>query len=78
MATARIEVLKPQAEQRIPALVTLQELAKLWALPVSWLFHHTRAGVADPLPIVRLGRYCRVDLGDPKLAAWLNRRRVGK
>jgi hypothetical protein len=76
-AAARItEMMKP--EQRIPQLGTLQELAKLWAVPVSWLCHHTRASASDPLPIVRLGRYVRVDLNDPELLRWLNRRRTGR
>jgi hypothetical protein len=75
--TARItEMKKPPAEERIPQLETLQFLARHWNLPLTWLQHYTRAGVADPLPIVRLGRYCRVDLNDPALLAWLNRRRV--
>jgi len=79
-ATARItEMLKPAAEpQRIPKLETLQVLAKHWNVGVTWLQHYTRSGVADPLPCVRLGKYVRIDLADPKLADWLNRRRTGR
>jgi len=75
--TARITTEKP-AEQHIPQLGTLQELAKRWSVPVSWLQHYTRSGVADPLPCVRLGKYVRIDMNDPVLAAWLNRRRTGR
>jgi hypothetical protein len=78
MATgARLTELKTAA-QHIPQLVTLKVLAERWSLPLSWLHHSTRNGAVDPLPIVRLGRYCRVDLADPALAQWLNRRRVGR
>jgi|GEM_PF-3602191 len=78
-AAARItEMVKSAAEQHIPQLVTLEVLAKRWNIAITWLQHYTRAGVADPLPVIRLGKYVRVDLADPALAAWLNRRRSGR
>ena len=63
-------------QQAIPHLVALEELAERWALPLSWLREACRSRCADPLPCVRLGRYVRVDLADPDLLEWLNRRRV--
>lgn len=77
-ATRIAESVKSVEQAHIPQLVTLQVLAKRWDLPISWLFHHTRAGASDPLPVVRLGKYVRVDLADPRLADWLNRRRTGR
>jgi hypothetical protein len=69
---------EPAPQPHVPKLVDLGELAKLWNLPKTWLHHATRAGAADPLPCVRLGKYVRVDLGDPRLAAWLSRRKAGQ
>lgn len=71
------EKIEPLPTQRpIPKLVALEELAKLWALPLSWLREACRSRCSDPLPCVRLGRYVRVDLEDRALLEWLNRRRV--
>jgi hypothetical protein len=70
---------KPEStpvQQLIPHLVALEELAERWALPLSWLREACRSRCADPLPCVRLGRYVRVDLEDPAILDWLNRRRV--
>jgi hypothetical protein len=64
------------ALRSIPKLVALEELAKLWTLPLSWLREACRSRCSDPLPCVRLGRYVRVDLADPALVEWINRRRV--
>ena len=63
-------------QKPIPELVTLEELAERWALPLSWLRETCRSRCSDPLPCVRFGRYVRVDLADPALVEWLNRRRV--
>jgi hypothetical protein len=65
-----------QEPKRIPQLVTLEALAELWHLPLTWLRENCRSRCADPLPIFRCGRYVRLDLRDPALAQWLNRRRV--
>jgi hypothetical protein len=71
------ELKQPEAAVRphVPKLVDLAELARLWSLPKTWLQHHTRAGAADPLPCIRFGKYVRIDLEDPRLAAWLARRK---
>jgi len=69
----------PRSEQpHVPKLIDLGALAELWSLPKSWLHHQTRAGAVDPLPCVRLGKYIRIDLADPRLAAWLSRRKAGQ
>jgi hypothetical protein len=60
----------------IPHLVTLEQLAERWQLPLSWLRENCRSRCEDPLPIYRCGRYVRVDISDPALFEWLNRRRA--
>lgn len=66
------------ARPPVRKLVDLAELARLWSLPKTWLQHHTRAGAVDPLPCIRFGKYVRIDLEDPRLAAWLARRMAGR
>jgi hypothetical protein len=60
----------------VPQLVSLEELAERWHLPLTWLREACRSRCADPLPVYRCGRYVRVFIGDPALLDWLNRRRV--
>jgi hypothetical protein len=74
------EIRKPEPARQaqpahVPRLVTLEELAQQWALPITWLRESCRTRCADPLPIFRMGRYVRVDLADPELELWLSRRR---
>jgi len=66
----------PSVQRPIPEFVPLEELAERWALPLSWLREACRSRCSDQLPCVRFGRYVRVDLADPALVEWLNRRRV--
>jgi hypothetical protein len=68
---------RPEAGSSIPRLINLEEFAKLWSLPITWLRESCRTRCADPLPVYRLGRYVRVDLNDPSLAEWLKRRHIG-
>jgi hypothetical protein len=51
------------------------ELAARWHVPVSWIREHTRERAADPIPIVRLGRYVRFEWGSPSLLRWWDKRR---
>jgi hypothetical protein len=74
---AELKKLEPAPQTHVPKLVDLAELARLWSLPKTWLQHSTRAGAVDPLPVVRFGKYVRIDLADPRLAAWLTRRKAG-
>jgi hypothetical protein len=77
--TAQITAIKQpgQLVAGVPQLVTLAELAKLWALPLTWLRESCRSRCTnDPLPVFRLGRYVRVDMADPALLQWLQRRAV--
>ena len=60
----------------IPQLVTLDQLAEWCQPPLSWLRENYRSRCEDPLPVYRCGRYVRVDLNDPALMEWLNRRNL--
>ena len=47
------------------------QLARRWALPVSWIREHVRSRVTDPIPHIRFGRYVRFRWGSPELEGWL-------
>jgi hypothetical protein len=75
--TMTAETRKPETQQvGIPQLFTIEDVAKRLALPVTWLREACRSRCADPIPAIRLGRYVRIDMADPALMAWINRRRV--
>ena len=74
MSDQKVDV--PLHPLRIPQLVTLEELAERWAVPLTWLRENTRSRCIDPLPCFRMGRYVRIDIQDPALLDWLNRRRA--
>jgi len=40
-------------------LLSVQEVAKLLHVPVSWVYEHTRPRCANPLPHIKLGKYLR-------------------
>lgn len=56
-------------------LLTPQQLAERLVVPVSWIREKTRERARerdeDPLPVVRLGKYCRFRWTD--VEAWLER-----
>lgn len=58
-----------------PILLTPAQLAERLAVPVSWIREKTRERArvrdADPLPVVRLGKYARFVWRD--VEAWLGR-----
>lgn len=49
------------------AWLTVQEVADLLRVPVSWLYERTRT---NSVPHVKLGKYLRFDRDE--LAAWVN------
>lgn len=65
-----------QTPAEIPQLVSLEQLAKLWNLPLTWLRENCRSRCDDPLPVYRMGRYVRADLKDPSLLNWIKRRHI--
>jgi excisionase family DNA binding protein len=50
---------KLQASLDAETLLTVQEVAGLLKVPVSWVYEHTRQECADPLPAVKVGKYLR-------------------
>ena len=52
-------------------LLTVQEVALLLKVPVSWVYEHTRTHSADRIPGFRLGKYWRFRGSD--VLDWLER-----
>ncbi len=40
-------------------LLTVEEVAQFFKVPLSWVYGHCRARSTDPLPHVKLGKYLR-------------------
>jgi len=58
-------------------VLTAEELAERWKVPVSWVQEQSRTRALDPIPHVRLGRYVRFSYGSPDLDKWWLRRQGG-
>jgi excisionase family DNA binding protein len=48
-----------RAELQTHQLLTVHDVAALLHVPVSWVYEHTRRGVPDALPVVKVGKYVR-------------------
>jgi excisionase family DNA binding protein len=57
------------------SLLTVEEVAELLKVPVSWVYERTRRRVSDRIPGFRLGKYWRFRAAD--VLAWIERQRVG-
>jgi len=57
-------------------LLTVQEVADILKVPVSWVYERTRRRGLDRIPGFRLGKYWRFREAD--VLAWLDRQRTGK
>lgn len=57
------------------SLLTVEEVAKLLHVPVSWVYERTRKRGMDRVPGFRLGKYWRFREAD--VLAWLERQRAG-
>ena len=40
-------------------LLTVQDVADLLQVPISWVYEHTRPRCSNPLPCIKLGKYLR-------------------
>jgi excisionase family DNA binding protein len=58
------------------SLLTVQEVAELLQVPVSWVYERVRKRSPERLPCYRLGKYWRFRELD--LLAWIERQRVGR
>jgi excisionase family DNA binding protein len=69
----------PEAFAPVPgsrrALLSVEEVADLLQVPVSWVYDRTRARGVNRLPGYRLGKYWRFKEGE--VMAWLERQRPG-
>ncbi len=66
------------AVERVPdarALLTVEEVAELLRVPLSWVYERTRKRSVDRIPGFRLGKYWRSREAD--VLAWLDRQRSG-
>jgi excisionase family DNA binding protein len=59
---------------RANSLLTVEEVAELLKVPVSWVYEHTRSRASDRIPRFRLGKYWRFREAD--VLAWIERQRV--
>jgi len=58
------------------ALLSVEEVAELLNVPVSWVYERTRRRSLDRIPGFRLGKYWRFRAAD--VLAWLDRQRTGE
>lgn len=68
--------LAAEAVTRAPdsrALLTVEEVAELLHVPLSWVYERTRKRGVDRIPGFRLGKYWRFREAD--VLAWLERQR---
>ena len=49
----------PRVSAELGALPTVQEVAEILKVPVSWVYEHSRPGCRDPLPCIKVGKYLR-------------------
>jgi excisionase family DNA binding protein len=77
MASA-IQFEKPRAGSHFTPslhLLTIDEVAELLNVPVSWVYGKTRSRSMDRIPGFRLGKYWRFRETD--VLAWIERQRAG-
>ena len=56
-------------------LLSVEEVAELLRVPVSWVYEHTSRRVNNRIPGFRLGKYWRFRKAD--VLAWIERQQVG-
>jgi excisionase family DNA binding protein len=56
-------------------LLTVEEVAELLKVPVSWVYDRTRSRGVNRIPGFRLGKYWRFQ--ESEVLAWLERQRSG-
>lgn len=57
------------------ALLTVEEVAEILRVPVSWVYERTRSRSMDRIPGFRLGKYWRFREAD--VLAWIEKQHVG-
>ena len=56
-------------------LLTIEEVAELLRVPLSWVYDRTRRRAGQRIPGFKLGKYWRFREAD--VLAWIERQRVG-
>jgi excisionase family DNA binding protein len=56
-------------------LLTIQQVAEILHVPVSWVYGRTRKRSTERLPGIRLGKYWR--FREEEIHAWVEKRRGG-
>ena len=69
---ARLETVDKRSSD---SLLTVEEVADLLKVPVSWVYDRTRKRGLNRIPGFRLGKYWRFDAAE--LHMWLERQRSG-
>jgi excisionase family DNA binding protein len=75
MAMATKLAITSPAHSGRPALLTVEEVAELLKVPVSWVYDRTRSRGVNRIPGFRLGKYWRFQ--ESEVLAWLERQRSG-
>jgi excisionase family DNA binding protein len=57
------------------ALLTIEDVAELLNVPVSWVYERTRRRTFDRIPGFRLGKYWR--FREAEIVVWLEQQRAG-
>jgi len=73
-AEPRIAASRGSARGSSGTLLTVNDVARLLQVPVSWVYDHTRLSCHDPLPVIKLGKYVRFLAAD--IQAYLERERT--
>ena len=66
---------RSQAPTRPGALLTVEEVAELLKVPISWVYERTRSRTSDRIPGFKLGKYWR--FRETEVLAWIERQGVG-
>jgi excisionase family DNA binding protein len=75
MATAtKLAITSPAHSGRSP-LLTVEDVAELLKVPVSWVYDRTRSRGVNRIPGFRLGKYWRFQ--ESEVLAWLERQQSG-
>jgi len=72
--TTKLVTTAPATDTR-SALLTVEEVAELLKVPVSWVYDRTRLRGLNRIPGFRLGKYWRFQ--ESEVLAWLERQRSG-
>jgi excisionase family DNA binding protein len=75
MTTAPKLAMTPPVPSIRSALLTVEEVAELLKVPVSWVYDRTRSRGVNRIPGFRLGKYWRFQ--ESEVLAWLERQRSG-